>query len=301
MKIFILLFLVIFTTHAKLLEYKIIPNELPYHTMNINILDTKELTFQKKNKLKFSEISDLAYRDSTLFGIGDKGILYKLHIDLKNDKINRLKLLWAKKLHDNGVHLSKRNRDSEGLAFLHDNLLISFERKHRVELYNQQAEKIKQVEIHKNLNKFKNYKSKNKGLESVAYSENYGVITAPEKPLKGKKYHVVYAKDTIWKFKAKGSITGLEFISKNKILILLREYTFWSQHRVTTLLQLNLKKCQNSICKSKVLARLDSRDGWDIDNFEGLAKVGPHRYVMISDDNENFFQKTLLVLFEIND
>ncbi|HFS85115.1 MAG TPA: esterase-like activity of phytase family protein, partial [Epsilonproteobacteria bacterium] len=30
-----------------------------------------------------------------------------------------------------------------------------------------------------------------------------------------------------------------------------------------------------------------------------LAKVGKHRYIMVSDDNDNFMQKTLLVYFEV--
>ena len=41
--------------------------------------------------------------------------------------------------------------------------------------------------------------------------------------------------------------------------------------------------------------------GWMIDNFEGLTRVAPHRYLMVSDDNDNFFQKTLLIYFEVKD
>jgi hypothetical protein len=70
---------------------------------------------------------------------------------------------------------------------------------------------------------------------------------------------------------------------------------------VTSLVSVNLKKCKKGICKSKLLAKLDSFKGWHIDNFEGLTKVDKNRYLMVSDDNGNFFQKTLLVFFEVID
>ena len=53
------------------------------------------------------------------------------------------------------------------------------------------------------------------------------------------------------------------------------------------------------MCKTKVLAKFNSSEGWLLDNFEGLARVGKNRYVMISDDNDNFFQQTLLMYFEV--
>lgn len=156
--------------------------------------------------------------------------------------------------------------------------------------------KIKNLPIHKKLEKKKDYQGKNKGLESVAFNEQYGIITAPEKPLQEKKIRTVYAEDKVWRFKAEESISGMEFISKNKLLILFRDFSYLTRKRITTLVQLNLKTSQ-----AKVLARMDSYKGWHLDNFEGLTKVGKNKFLMISDDNNNFFQKTLLVLFEIVD
>jgi len=66
------------------------------------------------------------------------------------------------------------------------------------------------------------------------------------------------------------------------------------------LTKVHLDKCNAlRICKSETLAKLDSADGWRLDNSEGLTRVDKNRYLMVSDDNENIFQKTLLVLFEI--
>jgi hypothetical protein len=83
------------------------------------------------------------------------------------------------------------------------------------------------------------------------------------------------------------------------ILVLERSYTGLTNPLVITLKKVFIKNCQNRMCKTKILAKLSSHEGWEVDNFEGLAKVGDHRYVMVSDDGNNFFQKTLLVYFEV--
>jgi len=70
---------------------------------------------------------------------------------------------------------------------------------------------------------------------------------------------------------------------------------------IVTLKKIYLKRCKNGLCRSKVLVKMNSHKGWDVDNFEGLARVGKNRYVMISDDNDNFYQKTLLIYFEVKE
>lgn len=290
---------------ATMLDYKITPvgiNSSKY--MNINILDSKELKFESLNGIDFTEVSALAYKSSRLYALSDKGYLYHLSIEIKNSKIKQLSLEKAFKLKNKkSKELKKKKRDSEGLMFLGDDLLISFEKKHRVELYSLNAVKIKNIKIDKNLRDSENYKSENKGLEAVTYSKKYGVITAPELPLKHKNraYHTLYSKDKRWKFKAEGSITALEFMDEDRVLVLQRELNKLSRKRVSILSEVNLNDCEKRKCKSKTLARFDSSDGWHLDNFEGLTKVGKNRYLMISDDNGSFFQKTLLVLFEIVD
>jgi len=290
---------------ANMTEYKITPKQFASSKyMSINILDSKELKFEAISGIEVTELSALAYRDDILYALSDKGYLYHFDISIINSKIKKLTLLKAFKLktQKNKV-LKKKKRDAEGMAFLGDNLLVSFERKHRVELFSLNAVNIKKQKINKDLRDRKNYHSKNKGLEAVMYSEKYGVITAPELPLKqeNREYHTLYAKDKTWKFEADGSITALEFIDKNRILVLLREFNDLTRNRVTTLSEVYLNRCKNGVCESKILAQLDSSDGFNIDNFEGLTKVGKNRYLMVSDDNGSFFQKTLLVLFEIVD
>ncbi len=299
MKMILYLFFISFINlNAQMQYYEIKPSHLKTATyMHIKILDTKQITFKDKNKIVFTEISDLAYKNKKLFAVGDKGVLFEMEMQIDNDKIINLKLVNATKIKDKyGYRLKKKYRDSEGLVFVDDKLAISFEGKERIDLYDLNGVKMKNLQIHKNLENQKDYQGKNKGLEAVAFSKKYGVVTAPEKPLKEKKIHTIYSKDRVWQFEAEGSISGIEFMSKNKLLILFREFNNLTRQRTITLVQLNLKNSQ-----VKLIAKMDSHDGWNLDNFEGLTRVGKNKFLMISDDNDSLFQKTLLVLFEIVD
>jgi hypothetical protein len=288
--LFIFFYLFLSLTQSKISSYEINPkhNKLK----NITILDTKELDFSN-----ISELSALAYRDEILYALSDKGILYNFAIKIKNKKIKRVALQATFPLKIKG---NKRKKiDSEGMVFVKNDLLISFERDPKIMLFNVNGKSKKlesKYKLNKRLKNQKNYVSKNKMLEAVAYSSKYGVISVAERPLKSKKHHVLYGSKKSWRIPYRGDISAIEFMSKHKLLILQRKFNFLTRRRVTILGSLNLKKD-----RYKVLARLDSSDGWKIDNFEGLTKVKKNIYLMISDDNESFFQKTLLVLFEIKE
>jgi len=43
----------------------------------------------------------------------------------------------------------------------------------------------------------------------------------------------------------------------------------------------------------------DTGQGWLMDNFEGLSHYRDRRFFMVSDDNCNGLQSTLLVYFEV--
>ncbi len=286
---------------AGIYEYDIRPSSLNSPVfMGIEILDSKDLEFDKVDGIKVSELSALAYDGTTLYALSDRGYLYHFKISLKDEKIKKLKLKKAYELKDKkGRELKKAERDSEGLSLVDDKLLISFEQEPRVELYSKKGKKLKNKKIHHDLKDVKDYISKNKALEGVAYNEKQGVVTAPELPFDDGELHTLFAKEKIWKFKRSGSITALEFIGSDDILVLERDHNMFNFQTVITISRVYLGRCKNDICQSDTLAVMDSKKGWKIDNFEGLTKVDNKRFLMISDDNDSFLQKTLLVLFEI--
>lgn len=306
MKYILLFFLLFQQIFAQMINYKITTKNFSHVTdQKIKILDSKLLVFKKKNEIPFYEISDIEYENGFLYFISDEGYLYRFFIDFNQNKIKSLEYLDAYILKNKkGKRLKKKKRDAEGITLYKENLLVSFERQNRIIMYSKNGLKIKKVKIHKDLQDKDNYINNNKGLEAVAYNDKYGVVTAPELPLRtaDSKYHALYSDDKVFKFPFKGNIVSLEFIDDETILILLRDFNYLLNIRVSSLIKLHLNECdENRLCKSEVLAKLDSKNGWNIDNFEGLTMVGKNKFLMISDDNKNIFQKTLLVLFEIKD
>ena len=291
----------------------IVPPRSGEDTSGIRILDQKELDYQAIDGLKFSEISDIAYlpQKEKLFMISDEGVLFVFHAKF-GKKIEQLKSLGAAKLaKKKGKPFKKWRRDSEGLTLDgKGRLLVSFEGKAKIGWFHKNSKKIgqriKKYTIPTVLRHTKNYRSKNKSLEALAWHPKYGVLTVAEWPLKkdDKKRQTIYALNgRVWHFRAepeaRSAVSAIEVMDDGNLLVLERSYTGLMNPFVVTLKKVYLNRCKKGWCQTKVLAKMDSHKGWDVDNFEGLARVGKHRYVMISDDNDNFFQRTLLIYFEV--
>jgi hypothetical protein len=293
----------------------IAPPQSEEDASGIRILDQKELNYQVIDGLKFSEISDIAYlpQKEKLFMISDEGMLFVFHAKF-SEKIEQLKPLGAAKLtKKKGKPFKKWRRDSEGLTLDgKGRLLVSFEGKAKIGWFHKNSEKIgqriKKYTIPAVLRHTKNYRSKNKSLEALAWHPKYGVLTVAEWPLKkdDKKRQTIYALNgRRWHFRAepeaRSAVSAIEVMDDGNLLVLERSYTGLMNPFVVTLKKVYLNRCKKGWCQTKVLAKMDSHKGWDVDNFEGLARVGKHRYVMVSDDNDNFFQRTLLIYFEVKE
>jgi len=281
----------------------------------IRILDQKVLYYTQINGLKFSEISDLAYQrsENTLYMLSDEGVLYLFYAKF-GDKIEMMRPITAARLtKKGGKKFKKWRKDSEGMALDgRGGLLISFEGKPKIGWFHKNSAKIgqriKKYALPSILRDPKHYRSRNKSLEALAWHPKYGVLTVSEWPLKrhDKKKQTLYALNgKRWHFKAepesRSAVSAIEVTDDGNLLVLERSYTGLLDPFVVTLKKVYLDRCQKGWCPTKILAKLNSHRGWNVDNFEGLAKVGRHRYVMISDDNDNFFQQTLLIYFEVTE
>jgi hypothetical protein len=279
----------------------------------IKILDQKEVVYSDIDGVGFSELSDLAYskKDKKLYMVSDKGRLFTFNAEFK-DKIDYLEPLNGVKLKNkNGKKWKKYKRDSEGLTLDGNNrLLISFEGEAKIAWFHKNSKdfgrQIKKYKLPKSLTKSKNFRSKNKSLEALAWHKKYGILTASEWPLK--KYHK--KKQTIyslggkkWHFKSepedRSSVTAIEVMDDGNLLVLERSFTGYMNPFIITLKKVYLNKVVDGMCKTEILLKMNSHKGWSVDNFEGLVRVGKNRFAMISDDNNNFFQRTLLIYFEV--
>ena len=166
---------------------------------------------------------------------------------------------------------------------------------------------MKAHKLPKKLRSKSNYQSKNKMLESIAYHPKYGILTASEYPLKKSKkdMQTIYSlKGQEWYFKMEkhpnSAITALEVMDDNNVLVLERAFNGLSNPMFISLKKVYLNKCNvKRECKSELLASFSSDDGYGYDNFEGLAKVGKNRYVMVSDNNGHDMLPTTLTYFKV--
>ena len=298
---------------AGIFPVNIAPDKKERIFMGIKILDQRQMVFKDINGVKFSEISDLAYysKNKKLFMISDEGKLFIFKAEFA-DKIELLEPKDAVKLRNkNAKKFKKWRKDSEGLTLDGSGrLLISFEGRAKIAWFHKNSSRygqmIKKYRLPNELQNPKKYRSRNKSLEALAWHPKYGILTAAEWPLKkyDKKRQAVYALNgKKWYFKAepedRSAISAIEVMDDGNLLVLERSFTGYLNPFVVTLKKVYLNNCKNGICKTEVLLKMNSHKGWDVDNFEGLARVGKNRYVMVSDDNDNFFQKTLLIYFEV--
>ncbi len=309
-------FILTFTLmHAGVSSVNIMPSFKNKSFMSIKILDQKKLSYTQIKGIKFAELSDLVYDKKTqiLYFVSDKGLLYSFNARF-SDKIDTLVPLEAKKFKNKkGKRFKKWKRDSEGLTLDgKGRLIVSFEGEAKIAWFHKNSAKqgnlIQKYKLPKELKNTKNYRSKNKSLESLAWHPSYGILTAPEWPLKkyNKKKHTIYAlSGKKWHFKAeaerRSGLVAMEVMDDGNMLVMERSYTGMLDPLVITLKKVMIEDCKKGMCKSKIIAKMSSHKGWEVDNFEGLARVGKNRYVMISDDGENFFQSTLLIYFEVMD
>ncbi|MDM5272440.1 esterase-like activity of phytase family protein [Sulfurovum sp. zt1-1] len=312
MKLILILFAFFSVLYAEIRSVDITPRFKSDQYSGIKILDQKYLSYKQIGGYGFSELSDLTYdpKEKKLFMISDEGRLFTFHA-MFSDKIDVLKPISATLItKENGKKFKKWRRDSEGICLgAKGGLLISFEGKPRLGLFREDGQRIKTYTLPKPLRNAENYRSQNKSLEALARHPWYGALMVAEWPLKKdhKKYQTIYSlSGKQWHFtaepEARSSTTAIEVMDDGNILVLERSFTDYLDPFVITLKKVYLEGCtQNSMCKSKVLVKMNSHKGWDVDNFEGLAHVGNNRFVMISDDNDNFFQRTLLIYFEVTE
>lgn len=293
--------------------------------MKIRIKNSIALRINEFKGIPVSELSGLAWDqdERLLYAVSDEGYLYHLRLRFSNKPSKNLssaQVVYATRLKDStGYPLKGKHSDSEGLSLINGNngkkgdstLIISFENKPRIAKYSTTGQLIDNIKIQKRLKKRKTYRTKNKALESVTNHPIYGILTAAELPIAKDDITVqtLYAastesKNKLWHFKASpainSSITGLETFDDGSILILERAYQNLITPIIMSLRRLRLDKCnEKKECETEIIATFDGADGWLLDNFEGLAHLQGNEFLVVSDNNRNPLQKTIIVHFEI--
>ena len=305
MKIVVILIFVAISLFARMEDWNLTNKSFE----KVKILDSKVLYFDKIVGEKFFGISALEYdkKKKILYMLNDRSRLFRFKIDIKNGKINSLKPIGACRLRNKkGKYFFLYQSDSEGLVKRKNRFFISFEGRHpRVTSFDMKCRQRGRVRLPKILRKSYYYQGKNKALESLVYTNSFGLITAPEKRLKKtpKYYHTLFNRyGKICRFKKRDDklcLVDLEGDGKGNLIALFRKLDMKHLGFITKVKRIDIQNIKRGICKVEDIFSLESAKGDMTDNFEGIVRVGKNLYLMVSDDNDRFFQNTLLVLFEV--
>jgi hypothetical protein len=276
--------------------------------MEIRLRGTLELANNKINGLKLTELSGLAWDEDEglLYAVSDRGYLFHLRPSITQNTLTSVIPLSAYRLQ------TKQSKDSEGLAILNGNngvagdseLVISFEGKPLIARFTPKGKLLGDYTLPTVLQNIKNYYEPNKALEAVTVHPRFGIITAPEWPLKrkntvdGQHKHTLYTLDNKqWTFPAypapNSAVVALEALEDGSVLVLERAFSSIFQPMIISLQRLWLSGNQREFSQLAVF------DRWKIDNFEGLTHHRGGYFFMVSDDNDSSLQRTLLSYWEL--
>jgi len=269
--------------------------------------------------VRLSQLSGIAWDDDEgiLYAVTDKGGLFHLQPRIKNDVLTGVQLLRAFPLRelDSGKPLKWSRADSEDLHVLNGHnrrrgdseLIVSFERHPRIVRYRPDGHAIAAIPLPEVLNKAENYSNDNRMLESVCVDPSLGIITAPEIPLESDGQgttQIFNLSGQFWRYPyATGDrITAMECLGNGEVLVLQQNFRNPLGNVVVLLKRALLKKtASGELLKPETIVKLDSVEGYHVDNFEGLTRHQGNRFFMISDNNDLFVQRSLLMYFEILD
>jgi len=248
------------------------------------------------------ELSGLAWSrdEQLLYAIGDEGILLWLRPRFAGD--GRLAAITGRKLlplrDAQGWALQGDDSDSEGLALRYgadgtagnDELLISFERRMRICRYSPLGEFRGCETLPASLADARRYRGSNRGLEAVALHPRFGVLTGPERPLRGSgqtQRLSVYSLDgRDWGLPAQrdqASLVDMSVLPGGGLLLLERNRIGMLGLRLQTVVHLAPDLAERPQW-SRQLLRMDSR-AFPIGNLEGIAAQDERRFFLVSDDN----------------
>lgn len=286
---------------------------------NLRLLGALRLAPAEIDGLRLCGLSGLAWDEdaSLLYAVSDRGVLFHLR-PVFDDRgyLVGVRAVAGYPLRDAaGKPLRSLFADAEGLAIRGgDNeirgdaeLLVSFEVKPRVVRYDTAGRWRGEEPLPATLRNPRNYRDANQALEAVTIDPRWGILTGSETSLRNDPAGLIRIFATNGRFwlyplgKAPNSaLVAMETLPDGGLLTLERAFVSPLQPLV-----ISLRRTEPFVSGKPALLRVtdiaifDSGRGWLLDNFEGLTRQRGQRFFMISDDNCNGWQATLLVYFEV--
>lgn len=286
--------------------------------MRVRLLGALELPYERVQDHELVELSGLAWDedDEVLYAVSDHGVLFHIRLDFAAGYLSDAKVTRAFRLHgSNNELLRGQSADAEGLEILNGRngvkndarLLVSFERVPRVNRYTPTGRFEQRHELPAQLKK--SYRGSNRGFESVTYMSEFGILVAAERPATNanQNMHQIFdLGDSAWSLPRFGgpasSLVAIEAMADGSLIFLERSFvSVWRPLQIIIRRAARLSDLHKELVNPDPIVVFNSFDGWRLDNFEGMTHHEGNKFFLVSDDNENPIQRTLLIYLEILD
>ncbi len=286
----------------------------PY--MQLRLLGALYLPSIRVEGLLLGGLSGLGWDadEGVLYAVSDVGNLFHIEPVFRDDHLEDVRVVGAYRLLDAGGEFLKDGfADAEGIAVANGangvkgdaHLLVSFEIRPRVARYSPQGQWLGDEVLPAGLDDPHLYRNANKALEALTLHPRWGLLVAPEAPLRGEARRQVPVLDMAghhWAYPLaavpRSALVALEALPDGSVLFLERAFVSLLRPLIITLRSVRFLDESAATLAPTTVVELNSSRGWLLDNFEGLAWHRGRRFFMISDDNFNGLQSTLLVYFE---
>ncbi|MGH8542854.1 MAG: esterase-like activity of phytase family protein [Gammaproteobacteria bacterium] len=285
--------------------------------MNVRLLGLIEISHEKINDLACRELSGLAWDQDAeiLYAVSDSGYLVHLRPQIENGILTGVGFQAAFPLRGrSGQPLPEALADAEGLEILNGRngapgdaeLIVSFEQPPRVVAFRPEGVFVRDYPLPPRLQDPRVYADENNQLEALALHPAFGLLTIPSRPLAGgdQALSTIYSlDDLVWRFAPldyrHSAAVALETAADGSLIVVERRYEGFFTPIVFAVRRLSLDSGQPGSAAVEELVQFNPEDGWTVDNYEGIARHEGDRYFLVSDDNQNPIQRTLLLYFEI--
>lgn len=271
----------------------------PGKLKRLRLRGTRVLTAETDH---FGGFSGLLVRDGRMKAVTDAGWLLEAPLVDGSDGLEPGLARMVALTDPDGALLDKSGGDAEGLAVLDGRFFVSFERDHRIMEIGEgaQLQGLLQYRAFETL-------GSNKGLESLATLPDRALIAIAE--ASGTEGHPVFVLEgdelhqgTLVEV-APYSVTGADVGPDGLLYLVQRYYSPLTGVRIRIDRMALTEEGFPLPGTRQLLAEYESGSG--IDNMEGISvwtdAQGRLRLALISDDNFNFVQRTLLMDFELTD
>lgn len=254
------------------------------------------------NHPSFGGFSGLIVSDGNLLAVTDAGWWLEARLTDAGNGMAPVAAVFRPLVDGDGTVLDKAGGDAEGLAEWNDAVWVSFERDHRIMVMDADGRLSGPVRERA----FEALGS-NSGMEALATLPGGGLIAIAEEARDGA--HPVFTwqdgqlRKTALPAAGRFSVTAADLAPYGHLYIVRRHFSALAGIRIR-LERLGLTD-ENLPDPSSIEVLAEFENGSGIDNMEGISvwtdADGETRLTLVSDDNFNFLQRTLLMDFEVVD